>query len=75
MSEHIPLDMCAKGRFRSACACTQADQNLHSVPRMQGFFMQTMKAVIRLIKSAIRAASQLPGRGSTDVDVAPVPAC
>ena len=26
-------------------------------------------------RSAIRAASQLPGRGPTDVDVAPVPAC
>ena len=26
------------------------------------------------VKSAIRAASQLPGRGPTDVDVAPVPA-
>ena len=27
------------------------------------------------VRSAIRAASQLPGRGPTDVDVAPVPAC
>ncbi|RUS86150.1 hypothetical protein EGW08_006098 [Elysia chlorotica] len=27
------------------------------------------------VRSAMRAASQLPGRGSTDVDVAPVPAC
>ena len=26
-------------------------------------------------RSAIRAASQLPGRGPTDVDVAPVPSC
>ena len=26
------------------------------------------------VRSAMRAASQLPGRGSTDVDVAPVPA-
>ena len=26
------------------------------------------------VRSAIRAASQLPGRGPTDVDVAPVPA-
>ena len=26
-------------------------------------------------RSAISAASQLPGRGPTDVDVAPVPAC
>ena len=27
------------------------------------------------VRSAMRAASQLPGRGPTDVDVAPVPAC
>ena len=27
------------------------------------------------VRSAMRAASQLPGRGSTDVDVAPVPEC
>ena len=27
------------------------------------------------VRSAIRAASQLSGRGPTDVDVAPVPAC
>ena len=27
------------------------------------------------VRSAMRAASQLSGRGSTDVDVAPVPAC
>ena len=27
------------------------------------------------VRSAMRAASQLPGRGLTDVDVAPVPAC
>ena len=27
------------------------------------------------VRSAMGAASQLPGRGSTDVDVAPVPAC
>ena len=26
------------------------------------------------VRSAMRAASQLPGRGPTDVDVAPVPA-
>ena len=27
------------------------------------------------VRSAMRAASQLPGRGPTGVDVAPVPAC
>ena len=27
------------------------------------------------VRSAMPAASQLPGRGPTDVDVAPVPAC
>ena len=27
------------------------------------------------VRSAIRAASQLPGRGTTDVDDAPAPAC
>ena len=27
------------------------------------------------VRSAMRAASQQPGRGSTDVDVAHVPAC
>ena len=27
------------------------------------------------VRSAMRAARQLPGRGPTDVDVAPVPAC
>ena len=27
------------------------------------------------VRFAIHAASQLPGRGPTDVDVAPVPAC
>ena len=27
------------------------------------------------VRSAMGAASQLPGRGPTDVDVAPVPAC
>ena len=27
------------------------------------------------VRCAMRAASQLPGRGPTDVDVAPVPAC
>ena len=27
------------------------------------------------VRSAIHAASQLPGRGPTDVDVAPLPAC
>ena len=27
------------------------------------------------VRSAMRAASQLPGRGPTDVDVAHVPAC
>ena len=27
------------------------------------------------VRSAMRAASQLSGRGPTDVDVAPVPAC
>ena len=27
------------------------------------------------VRSAMRAASQLPGRGPTDVNVAPVPAC
>ena len=27
------------------------------------------------VRSAMRAACQLPGRGSTDVDVAPVSAC
>ena len=27
------------------------------------------------MRSAMRAASQLPGGGPTDVDVAPVPAC
>ena len=27
------------------------------------------------VNSAMRGASQLPGRGPTDVDVAPVPAC
>ena len=27
------------------------------------------------VRSAMCAASQLPGRGPTDVDVAPVPAC
>ena len=27
------------------------------------------------VRSAMLAASQLSGRGSTDVDVAPVPAC
>ena len=27
------------------------------------------------VRSAMRAASQLPGRRPTDVDVAPVPAC
>ena len=27
------------------------------------------------VRSAMQAASQLPGRGPTDVDVAPVPAC
>ena len=26
-------------------------------------------------RSAMRAVSQLPGRGPTDVDIAPVPAC
>ena len=29
----------------------------------------------RSVRSAMRAASQLPGRGPTDVDVAPVPVC
>ena len=27
------------------------------------------------VRSAMRAASQLPGKGPTDVDVAPAPAC
>ena len=27
------------------------------------------------VRSTMRAASQLPGKGPTDVDVAPVPAC
>ena len=27
------------------------------------------------VRSAMHAASQLPGRGPTDVDVTPVPAC
>ena len=27
------------------------------------------------VRSAMRAASQLPGRGPTDVDYAPAPAC
>ena len=27
------------------------------------------------VRSAMRAASKLPGRGPNDVDVAPVPAC
>ena len=27
------------------------------------------------VRSAMRAASQLPGRGPTDVDDAPAPAC
>ena len=27
------------------------------------------------VRSAMPAASQLPGRGPTDMDVAPVPAC
>ena len=27
------------------------------------------------VRSAMHAASQLPGRGPTDVDFAPVPAC
>ena len=27
------------------------------------------------VRSAMRAASQLPGKGSTDVDDAPAPAC
>ena len=27
------------------------------------------------VRSALRAASQLPGRGPTDVDVVPEPAC
>ena len=29
MSENVPSDMCAQRRFRSACAFTQSDQNLH----------------------------------------------
>ena len=27
------------------------------------------------LRSAMHAASQLPGRGPTDIDVAPIPAC
>ena len=45
-------DICAQRRFRSACAFAQSDQNLHwahfGQPRMQSFFMRTMKTLIRL---------------------------
>ena len=37
--------------------------------------LSTLMIDIPGVRSAIRAASQLPGRGPTDVDVVPVPAC
>ena len=44
--------MCAKPRFRSACAIAQSDQNLHwahfGEPRLQRFFMRTKKILICL---------------------------
>ena len=44
---NVPLDLCAKRRFRSACAFAQSDQNLPSAhlgkPGLQSFFMRTMK--------------------------------
>ena len=40
-SENVPSDMCARRRFRSACAFAQSDQHLHLAhieqPRMQKF--------------------------------------
>ena len=31
MSENVPSDMCAQRRFKSTCAFSQSDQNLHWV--------------------------------------------
>ena len=51
--ENIPSDMCARRRFRSACAFVQSDQNppwaQFGLWRMQIFFMRTTKTLIRLV--------------------------
>ena len=56
-SENIPLHMCAKQRFRSACAFVQSHQNFHwahfGQPRMQqSFFMRPIKTLFWLYQCA-----------------------
>ena len=57
-SKNVLLDMCTQRRFRSDCAFAQSDQNLHWVhfryPRMQNFFLQTIKTLIRLCRCMCR---------------------
>ena len=51
MSENVPSDMCAQRRFKSTCAFSQSDQNLHWVhfliAKDQRFFMRTTSTLIR----------------------------
>ena len=51
---------------------TERDCREWKLSAMDPHDRHTWRSVLR---SAIRAASQLLGRGLTDVDVAPVPAC
>ena len=51
-SENVPSKLCELQRFRSVCTLAQSDQNLHFALsgwlRLQFFFLQTTKILIRL---------------------------
>ena len=78
MGECLPVDPATQVRFPAEAFCnswSKLTENNCREWKLTTVDLQERSTLRSGVRSAMHAASQLPGRGPTDVDDAPPPAC